>query len=348
MAHTAQSDISAEAAMMNLAMGAWVSQTISTITRLNVPDVLEEKGPCTAKDLVYKHGVTANSEFLERALRACASVGVVTEDATGQFGPTALSRVLTTTAPNSLKKLIEAFGATWWRLWGELESIIRTGRPGPQSVFGMSYWEYCQSNPKEMKDFGEAMGSNSRSSLRGILESYDFSGVERIADIAGGFGHVAIALLRKYQGLDAVVTDLPELVLMAQRAAESVEQDVRDRLEFVPGDMFEGVSPANVYILKHIIHDWHDDQCKQILRNCHASMIGDGRVLCVDVVLPPMGDTSEMSGKLFDVDMIAFDMGRERTQKQWQGLYEQSGFEITAITPLNDNFGTSLVEGKRN
>ncbi len=341
-----EANLEAEATVMRLAMGAWVCQAMSTITRLDIPDFLEDHGPATAEDLVSKHGVAARPELLERTLRACASAGLVNEDAKGRFGPTVLTRVLAGKSPRSMKHLIAAMGATWWRLWGELEPILRTGESGPERLFGMSYWDYCQSNPKEMEDFGAAMRSTSQRSLPGILEHSDLSGARRVADIAGGLGHVAIAFLRHYEHLEAVVLDLPELSDMARRDAEAIEAGVRERLTFQPGDMFDSVPPADVYFLKHIIHDWHDEECKRILSNCRQSMIGEGKLLCVDVVLPPMGDTGGFSGKFFDVDMIAFAMGKERREEEWQALYRDSGFEIVAVTPLNDDFGTSLIEGR--
>ncbi len=60
-----------------------------------------------------------------------------------------------------------------------------------------------------------------------------------------------------------------------------------------------------------------------------------------------MGDTSGTQAKLLDVDMLVFDMGKERTEKQWRELYEAAGLTITSMTPLRDNFGTSIVEGRR-
>jgi hypothetical protein len=45
--------------------------------------------------------------------------------------------------------------------------------------------------------------------------------------------------------------------------------------------------------------------------------------------------------------MLVFDMGKERTEKQWHELYEAAGLTITSMTSLRDNFGTSIVEGRR-
>lgn len=128
-----------EAIVMQMVMGAWVSQAISTLTRLDIPDLLKEHGSQTARALTEKLGVEAKPEFLERVLRACASVGIFREEANGRFGPTALSDTLTSTSPVSVKKLAEVFGASWWKLWGGLERAVRTGESQPMAMFGMAY-----------------------------------------------------------------------------------------------------------------------------------------------------------------------------------------------------------------
>ena len=74
-------------------------------------------------------------------------------------------------------------------------------------------------------------------------------------------------------------------------------------------------------------------------------MQGDGRVICVDTVLPPMGDASSATAKLLDLHMMVLIPGKERTEAQWQALYQAAGFRIRSITPIQDNFGTSIIEG---
>jgi SAM-dependent methyltransferase len=336
-----------EGVVMQMVMGAWVSQAISTLTRLDVPDLLKERGPQTAFELCERLGGGARPELLERVLRACAAAGIISENGDGRFGPTRLSDVLTRHSPVSLKKLVEIFGASWWKPWGGLERAVRTGESQPMASFGMGYWDYCRANPQEMEDFGEAMKSNSINSMRGLLERCDLSHARRVVDVGGGFGHLATALLKKYRNLSAVVQDLPDLMPIAQKQARGEDQDVLRRLEFVGGNMFEEVPRGDVFVLKHIIHDWDDTRSIQLLRNCRRSMDGDGRVLCVDAVLPPLGDTSGVPAKLLDLNMLVFDMGKERTEEEWKKLYAAADLEVASITPLSDNFGTSIIEGRK-
>lgn len=340
-----QFDPSPPATVMQMVMGAWVSQTISAVTRLDVPDLLQQHGPLTARQLTENYGVKARPEFLERVLRACASVGLFTEDAGGRFGPTPLSEALTLNSPLSVKRFAELFGGSWWKVWTGLPDTLRTGQPQAKAQLGTEYWDYYRANPKEMEDFSEAMKSR-QDAMRGLLEYCDFSWARTVVDVGGGFGHLAIGLLHRYSHLRACVVDLPDLIPMAKRHASHEDQEVLARLSFVGQDMFADVPPGDVYILSGIIHDWDDLHCIRLLQNCRARMQRDSRIYCLDAISPPMGDTSSPAAKFLDVHMMVIGSGRERTEAQWQSLYDEAGLEIASITPLQyTDSNICIVEG---
>jgi hypothetical protein len=85
------------AILFEISFGAWTSKLLTEVVRLDVPDALAA-GPMSASELVAR-GVKANSQALHRALRACAAVGIFTEDTTGRFGATRLSALLTRDTP---------------------------------------------------------------------------------------------------------------------------------------------------------------------------------------------------------------------------------------------------------
>src|SRR5262245_8135726 len=107
-----------QSVVMQMMMAAWAAQTIAAIARLGVADVLHRHGALTARDLTERHRVDARPDMLERALRACASVGIFTEAADGRFGPTPLSAVLVDGAPGSVRQFVELIGGRWWALFG--------------------------------------------------------------------------------------------------------------------------------------------------------------------------------------------------------------------------------------
>ncbi len=335
-----------QAIVMQMVMGGWLARAISDISRLDIPDAIKKHGPMSAADLVAT-GVDAKVDALQRVMRVCASVGVFTEDPRGKFGPTPLSDVLTANSPVSVKVIAQEAGGLWLKLWTALADGIRTGEPQSRQIVGMEWWDYLNANPKELETFGEAMKSNSLNSMRGVLEKCDFTAVRRVVDVGGGFGHLVVALLQKYPNLRGALLDVPDLIPVAQRSFPVSDPRVASRLEYVGGDMFQSVPPADAYILKHIIHDWDDDRCQRLLRNCRDSMEGNGRLFCVDTVLPPMGDTGATPAKLLDLLMLLAIGGKERTRQQWEDLYRAAGFQITDVTPLHDNFGTSIIEGAK-
>ena len=73
---------------------------------------------------------------------------------------------------------------------------------------------------------------------------------------------------------------------------------------------------------------------------------GPGRVICVDAVLPPLGDPGGTAAKLLDLNMMVFIPGKERTRAEWEALYAAAGLRVASVTPLADNFGTSIIEGR--
>ena len=79
-------------------------------------------------------------------MRTCASVGIVTENARGQFGPTPLSDVLTADSPVSVKVVAQEAGGLWLKLWMGLADAIRTGKPQSQQILGMEFWDYLKAN----------------------------------------------------------------------------------------------------------------------------------------------------------------------------------------------------------
>jgi hypothetical protein len=340
---TASHTIPPQAVVMQMVTGGYVARALAEISLLGIPDILHKAGPMSAATLVAD-GVDADVSTLERVMRVCSSVGLFTEDAAGRFGATPLSEVLTSDAAGSVKVLAEEMGGTWMHSWMRLGDALRTGEPQMRPLFGLDWWDYLKANPKEMERFAEAMKSNSLNSLRGVLEHCDFSETRTVVDVGGGLGHLAVALLERYPELHGILVDLPDVVALA-RAQRGSRDGIASRLEYVGADMFESVPRGDAYVLKHIIHDWDDDRCVRLLRNCRESMDGNGRIFCVDTVLPPMGDTSAAAGKILDIMVLLAIGGRERTRDQWEALYGAAGLRISRITPLQDNFGTSIIEG---
>ena len=86
---------------------------------------------------------------------------------------------------------------------------------------------------------------------------------------------------------------------------------------------------ASVCFFRHILHDWPDSTCRQILENIILAMDKDhSRIVIVDIILPDTG--TELLPALFDTNMMLMG-GRERTGTEWRELLEAVGLRVMKI-----------------
>lgn len=104
-----------------------------------------------------------------------------------------------------------------------------------------------------------------------------------VVDIGGANGALVLALLHAHPQLTGQVFDLPHVVPGARAAAR--EAGLQERFSVVAGDFFVSVPAADYYLLKWILHDWSDDNCVRILRNCRAAGGGSARALIIEALI---------------------------------------------------------------
>jgi hypothetical protein len=161
-----------------------------------------------------------------------------------------------------------------FKTWGRLPYSVQAGKPAFDHVHGMSFFDYCWSNPKAGKAFNDAMTSNSAFTSAAVQEAYDFSALSTLVDVGGGHGLHGLMLasvLQKYPHQQSILFDVHQVV--EQAAVVLAAHSVADRCRRESGDFFEAVpADGDAYLLKHIIHDWNDEQCIRVLQNCRQAM----------------------------------------------------------------------------
>jgi hypothetical protein len=313
-------------ALRRFITGYWISQAIYVAARLGVADRLIA-GPRTCAQLAQATG--AHEPSLYRLLRALASVGIFVEEGERRFALTPLAEPLRSDRPNSLRPVALMMGEEHYRAWGELLHSVQTGECAFEHMYGMPIFKYLAEHPEAGKTFDAAMtGIHGRESTA-MLEAFDFSPAQKLIDIGGGNGTLLTAALRKYPHLQGVLFDLPEVIARAQTA---VATDVKSRLGFAAGDFFAAVpSGGDLFLLRHIIHDWDDEESLTILKNCRQAMSAQGRLLLIETVIPPGNEAS--FAKLLDLNMLVLPGGQERTEAEYRRLFAAAGFELAQILP---------------
>lgn len=317
--------------------GQAINQAVYIVARLRIADLLES-GPKTAEVLAERTGV--DPVYLGRVLRALTGFDVFREDEDRRFHIGSMGERLTSSHPQSLRAMAEMNSSPFlWGAWGRMFDAVKNGAPAFDQLHGESLFDYLARSPEDAALFNEAMSSRSLPEGTKLLEEYDFGSATRVIDVGGGHGALLKTILEAHPHLTGVLADLEVVLDGADIIRESA---VADRCELVVTDFFEEVpAGGDLYLLKEILHDWNDEQCLTILRNCRKAMREGGRVVHIGAVLGP-SNVPDM-GKWTDLTMLTFLPGRERTEAEFEALYQAAGFEMTMVLRIAGNWG--IVEG---
>ena len=71
-------------------------------------------------------------------------------------------------------------------------------------------------------------------------------------------------------------------------------------------------------------------------RNCRSAIPQDGRLLVIEIVLPPLVSEADpqLEGRL-DLNMLVVTGGKERNEREWRTLLETTGFALRHVYPVN-------------
>lgn len=78
-----------------------------------------------------------------------------------------------------------------------------------------------------------------------------------------------------------------------------------------------------------VLHDWSDEQCVKLLKNCYKGIPDDGKVIVVDSIVSMVAETSLAAKGALGSDLIMMTQnpgGKERTRQEIIELAEASGF----------------------
>jgi hypothetical protein len=112
------------------------------------------------------------------------------------------------------------------------------------------------------ESFNEAMMTHTSIVMKKIVENYDgFDSIGdcTLVDVGGGVGANLAQILSKFPHLRGVNFDLPHVVSEAPPI---------HGVEHIGGDMFDEIPRCQAILMKWVLHDWSDEKCVDILKNC--------------------------------------------------------------------------------
>jgi C-methyltransferase len=328
--------------MLRMLNGHCLQQALHVAALLGLADLLAA-GPMDADGLAEE--TEADPTSLLRLLRALASVGVFEEGTDGRFALTPLGATLRADAPDSVRDRALYYGSpAMWGVWGGLLHSVQTGESACRHVHGVSLYEHVQRYPEVGDPFNRYMTKTSSRHTEALIRAYDFGGIETLVDVGGGLGGTLAAILTASPGLRGVVFDLPAVADAA--AATLAAAGLTERCRVEGGDMRRAVPRGgDAYLLKWVLMDRSDKQAVEVLHNCAEAMRDGGRVLAVEMTMPP--DNRPSFARVMDLQMmLLFDGGRIRTEEELRGIFAAADLEVVRVlsAPPSPNV---VIEGRR-
>ncbi len=258
-----------------LASGHAEARAIQTALKLGIFDILDS---AALDDAALATAIAANRRATALIANAMVALGLLDKRA-NRYSLTEVSRrYLLRSSAEYLGGLI-LFDEAIFETWAHLDQAIRSGAPArPADMF--------QSQPEETERFIRAMDSLTRA--RGdpayVANRLDLSRVSTFADIGGGPGTYAVAMLHRWPHLRAKIYDLPATLEVARRILAEREPAMLERLDLVRVDYLYDEFPGRcgALFMSNIIHSEDRARCRRGEVGIHDVILDDHHAAWLD------------------------------------------------------------------
>ncbi|KAF3431616.1 hypothetical protein FNV43_RR26347 [Rhamnella rubrinervis] len=151
-------------------------------------------------------------------------------------------------------------------------------------------------------------------------QGFDEPNIKRLVDVGGGFGVTLNLITETNPHIKAINFDLPNVVQHAL---------YYPGVEHVGGNMFAGAPRGDAIFMKWILHDWSDEKCTELLKNCYKAIPENGKGIVIEAVVPIMPETSGAAKSIGHRNAFMMTQhrgGKERSKQKFLSLATCAGF----------------------
>ncbi len=286
-------------------------------------DMIDKKGSY-AQELAKK--LKFNDKNLEGLLMVLANHGILEKSSDGKYSLNEKSKILVSTANNSLQPAIaKEYDNRRWSSIGRVDIAIVEGRNPFEALYNETFYEYLSNNKAAADLFNKGMTNFSGKENKEIPSLYNFGKFKTICDVGGSDGSLINEILTKYQNVNGSVLDLKSAIKESNILKNN---KFGNRLSGIEGDFFNSIPAADAIILKRVIHNWSNEDCIKILKNCVLAIneTNLGRIFIIEKVMPSTPDGS----LLIDTSLGGIALGgyHERSISEFNELAKSAGLEL--------------------
>jgi ubiquinone/menaquinone biosynthesis C-methylase UbiE len=309
----------------NALYGHMVSHCMFSAAELGVFEQLAA-GPRSCAELAKALGIEEKS--LQRLVRGLEAAGILDRDGDCRSVRPELLPFLDPASDRYRGGLFPYFQKQTAKLFPHLTSAVRENQPQWSRIESQAEdgdaFASIYANPTRLRSFADCMWNLGWEDENELLGKLDLSARHRLVDVGGCAGSFAIAALRRFPNLHAVVFDRAEVkeVCYERRARFALEA----RLEFVAGNFFEDALPTgDLFSLGYILSDWTHEAGTELLRKIARTLEPGGEL----VVLEKLFDDDKrgpLPTAMMNLCMLLEQFGEHRTAGEYTEWLEQTGF----------------------
>ena len=207
--------------------------------------------------------------------------------------------------------------------------MVLHGVPISQAV------RYPPTDHSDMLLLHEWMRNGARYTLSVIQRYVDFGTVERLLDVGGGDGTMALELWRSFSNIKITVFNMPGPATMVQEQAARL--GAWDRVSALPGDFRTDALPGgnDMVMYSRVLADWPPELCRELLKKAHTALLPEGKL----IIAEPLADQNPDLAMAWEYSYLPYDdfgLHCYKTLPFYIQLLVETGFKIVSVHPRDE------------
>lgn len=315
----------------------------------NIPDIIASRS-LTVEEIAAQSKLQPIR--LKQIMRVLHNNGIFDyEDSSASYRNNSSSTLLMKDHWTQWYRWVDLYGNEFYEAARGIPDAIKEGeaRCAAQITYQteMPIFKYFAENGLQDK-FHKTLGAGAVSQAPGVLADYPWAELSDavVLDIGGGGGDFIVSLLRQFPCLRGALFELDSVVELLRSKFTSPDgqyADVAERMVHLHvGDFREALPSYEVYTMKWCLHNWLDHDVVKILRAVRQAitMTPRARMIIVESVLQE-GRSSKV-WRFGDMTMMSISNGLERTESDWRGLINQTGWRVESISTLRNVWAAAI------
>ena len=210
---------------------------------------------------------------------------------------------------------------------------IRTGQPQAKH-------DYTQMPHEALETFFQGLHPGALATGHTLVENYGLSSCQRLLDVGGGSGGVAIAAVKAYPHIRATVADVSNVTPITQGFV--TEAGVSDRVKVITANIVEAPlhGAFDAVVLKSFIQVLSPNDAQRALKNISATMAPGGVIYILGIGILDNSRISPRAAAISNTIFInIYDEGQAYTEDEYHDWLTAAGFVDFKRDTLPDGLG---------